>query len=362
MSENGTSRPSGRSDSRDEVSHKCPPSTVITLDERIGFRAPPLAGLVLRQVGDRVRLPSLVDRRDQRPRRLDEIVAGEQRRVAEQGVEQQRLVRFRNRTAERGAVPEAHHDRRELHARRRQLGLEADRDAFVGLHVDDEEVGRDRRLADPLEDLQRRPAELDRDFCRALREPLAGTQVERHTGPAPAVELHPQRDERLGRRSRRHPLLLAVRRHLGPGHPAATILRPHDVLIPERLNRQQRIHLAVADTLGRECNRRLHRDQGQQLHQVVLDHVAQCAGTFVVCGAALDTDGLRRRDLHVIDVPPVPDRLEHAVRETEDHQVLDGLLPEIVVDPEHLFLVEVTMDEAVQRHGRCAGPSQTVFR
>ena len=127
------------------------------------------------------------------------------------------------------------------------------------------------------------------------------------------------------------------------------------MLIPERLNRQQRIHLAVPDTLGRECDRRLHRDQRQQLHQVVLDHVAQCAGTFVVRGTALDTDRLRRRDLHVIDVPPVPDRLEHAVRETEHHQVLDGLLPEVVIDPEDLFLVEVAMDEAVQRRGRCAG-------
>ena len=73
---------------------------------------------------------------------------------------------------------------------------------------------------------------------------------------------------------------------------------------------------------------------------MVLDQVAQRAGALVVAGAAADPDVLGRGDLHVVDEVPVPDGLEQRVGEPERHQVLDGLLAQVVVDPEHLGLVE----------------------
>ena len=82
---------------------------------------------------------------------------------------------------------------------------------------------------------------------------------------------------------------------------------------------------------------------------MVLDHVAQRAGPLVVVRAALDADGLGRGDLHVIDVAAVPDRLEHAVGEAEHQQVLDGFLAEVVIDAEDLRLVEVRVQQLVQR-------------
>ena len=60
----------------------------------------------------------------------------------------------------------------------------------------------------------------------------------------------------------------------------------------------------------------------------------------VVAAAALDADRLGDGDLHVVDVAAVPDRLEDAVGEAEDHQVLDGLLAEVVIDAVDLLLVE----------------------
>ncbi len=39
------------------------------------------------------------------------------------------------------------------------------------------------------------------------------------------------------------------------------------------------------------------------------------------------------------------------LREAEDHQVLDGFLPEIVIDAEHLVLGEVPVHELVQLAG-----------
>ena len=55
---------------------------------------------------------------------------------------------------------------------------------------------------------------------------------------------------------------------------------------------------------------------------MVLDHVANYAGGLVVVAAVLDADRLGDQHLHVVDVPPVPDRLEEAIREAEDHMFL----------------------------------------
>ncbi len=50
----------------------------------------------------------------------------------------------------------------------------------------------------------------------------------------------------------------------------------------------------------------------------------------------------------MVDVLAVPERLEEAVREAEDEEVLDRLLAEVVIDPEDLRLVEGLADGVVQ--------------
>src|SRR5439155_20358228 len=78
----------------------------------------------------------------------------------------------------------------------------------------------------------------------------------------------------------------------------------------------------------------------QELHEVVLEEVAARAGLLVERPAALDADRLGDGDLHVVDVPAVPDRLEDPVAEAEDEEVPDGLLAEVVVDAVDLLLPE----------------------
>jgi hypothetical protein len=56
----------------------------------------------------------------------------------------------------------------------------------------------------------------------------------------------------------------------------------------------------------------------------------------------------RHRDLHVVDVAPIPDGLEHPVGEPERQDVLDGLLSQVVVDPEDLGLVERLVERPIQ--------------
>ncbi len=69
---------------------------------------------------------------------------------------------------------------------------------------------------------------------------------------------------------------------------------------------------------------------------------------FVVGAAALNADALGHGDLDMVDVAAVPYRLEDAVGEAEDQDVLDGLLPQVVVDAVYLVFVEYTVERAVQ--------------
>ena len=117
---------------------------------------------------------------------------------------------------------------------------------------------------------------------------------------------------------------------------------------PRSVHRLQHLHLLVAHRVGREVDRRLHRRDRDELEEVVLEDVADRAGLLVVAGAPLDADRLGDRDLDVVDELPVPDRLEDAVREPQRQHVLNRLLAEVVVDPEHLFLGEMLLKLGVQ--------------
>jgi hypothetical protein len=67
-------------------------------------------------------------------------VPGEQRRVAEQDIEDQPLVGLRAGLGERAAVTEVHGHVADLHLRPGHLGPEPHGDALVGLHPDDDGV------------------------------------------------------------------------------------------------------------------------------------------------------------------------------------------------------------------------------
>src|SRR6266545_1190717 len=73
-------------------SSQTPQRPPLALQQLVGLLWPPGAGLIVRELGRRGDLPSLVDRRDQRPRCFDLVAAGEQRRVAQHGIQQQPLV------------------------------------------------------------------------------------------------------------------------------------------------------------------------------------------------------------------------------------------------------------------------------
>ena len=117
-------------------------------------------------------------------------------------------------------------------------------------------------------------------------------------------------------------------------------------------DRPQHLDLLVAQGVGFERRRRLHGDEADQLEEVVLQDVARRPGLLVERAATLDADRFRHRDLDVIHVASIPERLEDPVAEPEDQQVADGLLAQVVVDAIDLRLAEDLADLAIQTLGR----------
>ena len=110
-----------------------------------------------------------------------------------------------------------------------------------------------------------------------------------------------------------------------------------------------------------EADRRLHRDQRQQLKQMVRHHVAERAGGVVEAAAMADADLLVDGDLHMVDVIAIPDRLEHAVGEAQHQDVLHRFLAEIVIDPVDLVLVYDVQQFVVQGFRRGEVGAERLF-
>ena len=185
-------------------------------------------------------------------------------------------------------------------------------------------------------------AQFDQRLQRGHRQPLAGPHVERHPRPAPGLDREPAGHERLDRRVGGDALLLAV----------ALVLAAHDRAGVERGHRLEHLELLVAQGVGGRADGRLHRQHRDHLHQMVLHHVAQRPDALVEPAPPFDAELLGHGDLHAAHVVAVPDRLEERVGEPEHQQVLDGLLAQVVVDPEDVGLGEPPVEQGVELLGR----------
>ena len=163
------------------------------------------------------------------------------------------------------------------------------------------------------------------------RQVLAGADEERHARPAPVVDLQAHRGVGLGRRVRRDPVDVAV----------AVVLAADVVRRVARRHRVEDGEQGVLERVGIARRRDLHRRRPDDLHEVVDDHVAQRPDRVVEVPAILDAEALGHRDLDARDVVAVPDRLEDRVREAQPQDLREAELPEVVVDPVELALVEM---------------------
>ena len=153
---------------------------------------------------------------------------------------------------------------------------------------------------------------------------LAGAQIKRHALPAPVIHVEFHRRVGLGGTARIHAFFFQIAAHGIAAHRTGGILRAEGMgmngVLRDRAYGFQHLDLFIAQGFGVHHGRRLHGHQGQQLHQVALDHVAQGPRAFVVIGAIFDAEGLGMGDLDMIDVLAIPPRLQHDVGEPK-HQI-----------------------------------------
>jgi hypothetical protein len=143
----------------------------------------PAACGIVGELARRERLPHVEQRRHHPPTRFDHIRALEQSRVADHAVEEQGLIANPGRGAEVLLVFHIHVHRAEIHHRARNLCAEPERDALVRLDMHHELIGAETLDRGVAEEKVRRAFELNRDFGDALRESLAGTEIEGNSGP-----------------------------------------------------------------------------------------------------------------------------------------------------------------------------------
>ena len=129
----------------------------------------------------------------------------------------------------------------------------------------------------------------------------------------------------------------------------SAILTAYNVMRLDRIKCANDLQLFVANSIGIKFGGRFHRDQAQQLHQVVLHHVPHRPGLIVIAAPPFYADGLCHCDLDVIDVLRVPQRFEQHIAKAYGHQVLDRFFAQIMVDAVNLRFVEMLRQRRVQR-------------
>ncbi len=104
-----------------------------------------------------------------------------------------------------------------------------------------------------------------------------------------------------------------------------------------------------------------HCQLGNNLHDVVLNHVTKGTRVVVVTGTLFDTQLFTQRYLDVVDVTVVPERFDDRVTEAQCLDVLNHFLTQVVVNPEDLVFVKGFGQFIVQLLGRIEVTTKWLF-
>src|SRR4029077_5936131 len=87
---------------------------------------------------------------------------------------------------------------------------------------------------------------------------------------------------------------------------------------------------------------------GQDLEQMILNHITDSAGFIIKSASAFDSEVFRHRDLHAFDMITVPERLQERVFETEKEHVMYWPLSQVMVDAKDCLLLEGAEQDPVE--------------
>src|ERR1700694_2374235 len=330
----------------------CPPLAFVAFQELVCILRPPGAGCVVGKLARWQSRPDIQHRIHDAPAGFNHVRALKQGRIADHAVIEQNLVTGVGIRSKILGIFEAHVNRSHSQYGAWNLGAKAQRNSFHRLDPYYESIRVQLAKRRISEQLEWSALELNRNFRVTLRHTLGRSQIEWHARPPPVVhgQLHCYVGLRpgIGRNSRfatitRHPLAAKYALAVLPAHAAIQ----HVVGI-QGLDRMQNLGLLITDGVRLKRCGGLHGGQAEELHHVVGNHVAQRAGGIEVSAPLFHADGFSIRDLHVVDVTPVPDGFEDGVVEPKHHNILYGLFPQIVIDTVNLIFVQYSFDLAVQ--------------
>ena len=151
-------------------------------------------------------------------------------------------------------------------------------------------------------------------------QPFAAAQVKGRTCPAPVIYLRLDGDKGLGVAAVFAEVFQVARRELAVDGACSVLAAHRDLSNSVRRDgpkRSQHLDFFTANRVCVQAGGRFHGDQAQQLQQVVLHHVAECAGAVVKGRAAAGAQVLRHRDLDAVDITTVHQGFENRIGEPQ---------------------------------------------
>src|SRR6202789_2197500 len=189
----------------------------------------------------------------------------------------------------------------------------------------------------------RRALEFKEYFGGGNGQHFSGADIDGHAGPSPRFNEQLERNESLDRGGR------VYARHC----PITVVLTTHDVLRSNRSYRLEQRGLLVAPRVVSLPGRRIHGQVGQDLQQVILNHIPHRARFVVELAAILDSELLRHGDLNASHVVAIADRFKHWISEAGIENVLYRFLSQKMIDSEDSFFGEIAVQNSVEFLRRC---------
>src|SRR5262249_10030947 len=150
----------------------------------------------------------------------------------------------------------------------------------------------------------------------------SGAQIPGNARPAPRIDEQAQCTEGLDIRATGDAVLPSI----------ARVLTAHQIFGRERPHGSEDRRRLLVHRSKTAIRWRLHREQRDDLKQVILNDIAQASCGLVKGASPLYAEVLRERDLHAGNEIAIPDRLEKGVRKAKVEDVHDRFLGEEVID------------------------------
>ncbi|MBA7679572.1 hypothetical protein ES703_87871 [subsurface metagenome] len=94
---------------------------------------------------------------------------------------------------------------------------------------------------------------------------------------------------------------------------------------------------------------------------MILKYIAKSARFIIIARPVFDTDCFSYRDLYIVDVIAVPNRLKNCIGKPEHQDILNGFLTEVMVDTVYLRFIKTVSQLVVQFESALKVPSKRFF-